>query len=169
MSGFRWAVRDVDRSFEELRKQLQAICDGDSFVKAGVVGEKASADHGGITDGDLAMVHEFGATIPHGAGTITIPERSFVRAAFDAGRAAYVAKLRAMLAEVYAGKVTIPEVLAALGEEMAADMRRVIDSHQLAPLAPETIERKGSDVPLVDTGRLREAITDDVVLSGRPK
>jgi hypothetical protein len=166
VSGFRWAVREVDRGLDGLRKQLQALRDGDSFVKAGVVGKKAQADHGGISDGDLAMVHEFGATIQRGESTIVIPERSFVRSTFDAHRADYIARLRAFIGEVYDGRTTLPRVLQQLGSDMARDMRRRIDAHELSPLAPSTIERKGSDTPLLDTGRLREAITDEVVVSG---
>jgi phage gpG-like protein len=166
VAAFRWALREVDHGLEQLRRQLQTIRDGDSFVKAGVVGEKASADHGGITDGDLAMVHEFGATIERGGETITIPERSFIRSSFDTGRAAYVEQLRRRIQDVYDGKGTIAQALAALGEAMSTDMRKRIDSGELPPIKPETAARKGSDQPLVDTGRLRDSIAQEVILSG---
>lgn len=167
MSTLGFVFKEVDRGFDNLRKQLEAIKDGDSYVRAGVVGEKAAEDHGGITDGDLAQVHEYGATVQRGGTTIVIPARPFIRTSFDNHRAEYVSLLRDRIGAVYGGEGTIPEALAELGRAMAADQRTTINQGEFAPLKESTVEKKGTSQPLIDTGQLLRALGFDVKLSGK--
>lgn len=136
------------------------------FGKAGVIGETASAHHGGakndaggtLTNADLALVHEFGSPA---AG---IPERSFIRAAFDANREKYLEDLRKMVQAIYDRKMTLEQALGLLSAEAASDIRELIRAGEGIPPpdAPATVAHKGSSRPLVDSGQLLGAISHAV-------
>ncbi len=101
----------------------------------------------------LGALHEFGAPA---AG---IPERSVIRATFDA-KQSELAALQAQLAgQIIAGKTTVERALGIMGLRFQSWCQQRITSGSLAPNAPRTIARKGSDRPLVDTGQLVQAIT----------
>jgi hypothetical protein len=116
-----------------------------------VLGEKAAADHGGLTVGDLAEIHEFG---------LGVPERSFLRAWFDANREKIQETLRSAHRQVLLGKLTPQKAGELIGMKFVGEIQTWIGSGKVKPpLAPSTIERKGSSVPLIDTGQLRAAIS----------
>ena len=48
--------------------------------------------------------------------------------------------------------------LSVLGMALVGDVQQRIRNRIPPPNAPYTIARKGSDVPLIDTGRLRQSI-----------
>ena len=62
--------------------------------------------------------------------------------------------------------MTLPRALGLLGARMSADMKMTIKNRIPPPLQPETIRRKGSDVPLIDTGQLINSITWAVLTKG---
>ena len=61
------AVTDKRKEWNRILKTFAGP--GDPAVKVGIQGAEASADHGGITNVGLAVVHEFGAEIAHPGGT----------------------------------------------------------------------------------------------------
>lgn len=103
-----------------------------------------------VTVGDVATWMEF--------GTRTVPARSFVRSWFDEQQAFITDTLRTQFAAVLAGKRTAEQAAerCALAFEGAVKVR--ISRRIPPPLAPATIARKGSSVPLIDTGQLRNAV-----------
>lgn len=99
---------------------------------------------------DIAERNEFGDG--------HVPERSFLRATVDANRDNYLREL-ADAEDAYIIDGVSPEhALDALGQSVVEDIQDRITAHIDPPNAPSTIERKGSDTPLVDTGRLFNAI-----------
>jgi hypothetical protein len=155
-----FTVRAVDRGWKKLRAIAKRIGEDDrTYVKVGVLGPRARAEHdGGISTVGLAIIHEF--------GTETIPERSFIRSTYDAHRAEYMAMLKKLVAAVVSTKpkMTEKEALGILGAKIASDMKAKITEGEgiPPPLSPETIRRKGSSRPLVDTGQLLNSITWEV-------
>jgi hypothetical protein len=166
--GADFEVIDDDKIWEALKAKL-----GDaygSFAKAGVVGDKATEPEAGSEFNvvDLAVVHEFGATIHHPgnnfivvngmarsvpAGTpgikgqtpphvIEIPERSFIRSTFDQLRAEYEDRMRDFAGWIYDGKVTAERALGLMGQLVAKDIRQQIRSDIRPPLAAGTMRRK---------------------------
>lgn len=138
---------------------------GDIEARIGVFGTA-----GGVpgdptfTYAELAYVNEFGS---QAAG---VPQRSFIRSAFDGQRAA-IEKLAAQAARaVVSGKVKAQAAVALLGEWGVAQVRAGMVRGIAPPLAPATLAKRkriqsgkrGRDVPLIDTGRLRQAVTYDV-------
>lgn len=49
------------------------------------------------------------------------------------------------------------------GEQAAADVRETIEAGDFAPLAPSTVQAKGSDTPLIDSRELVESIASRTV------
>lgn len=128
-------------------------------IKAGILelgGQQAgkrSADgdietSGDLTVAELATIHEFG---------LGAPERSFIRGFYDLT----VSDVRALLVQQFSRPGVDPLVAGQLcALKIEAAMKTFInDKVNLEPNTDETIKRKGSDVPLVDTGVLRSSIT----------
>lgn len=111
-------------------------------------GESHSEASGSMTVAELATIHEFG---------LGAPERSFIRGFYDLTEA----DVRALLVQQFSRPGVDPLVAGDLcALKIEAAMKTFInDKVNLEPNTDETIARKGSDVPLVDTGVLRSSIT----------
>lgn len=151
------AVKDIDKGFQHLVNRLQF--DGQE-VRVGITAASGSAAAQGedslknLTVLDIAEFHEF--------GTGTIPERSFIRAWFDENRDLVRKQITNILQAVVKGKYTRDQALNILGLTWAAGMQKRMADRIPPELSPATIKAKGSDVPLIDTGQLRSAITYSV-------
>lgn len=144
-------VRDNDaqwrKAFANL-KQLEKL-----EVASGILSKDGSEQHSpGITMVDLATVHEF--------GTKNIPERSFIRTGYDthenkiaieAGKAIDAALLDTNW-KAHLNRVGL------LNRQGIIDQFKQSGDPKWTKNAPSTIKRKGSDKPLIDTGRLRQSI-----------
>lgn len=142
------------KMWDQLRKKLPE----GAHVQVGVIGAAGSATtDSGITMIELAAIHEFGSPK---AG---IPERSFIRSTFE--RPEVLEQLNVMARGyarlVVADKITWDVALGRLGAWAAAEIKGAIKKKLTTgpALAPATIVRKGSSTPLIDTGRLINAIT----------
>ncbi len=145
------------KGLEKLKEVMTELASR-PYVKVGVVGSAAAAGHGGLTNAELAVVHEF--------GTEDIPARPFLRSTASAQRAAWEALMRKVLEKVATRKLPLEKGLALIGERAAADVRRTVTSGVPPPNAPSTIAAKGSSKPLVDTGQLLRSIAYEVVPEG---
>ncbi len=154
---------DRDLGWNEILKVAAEI--KQSKVRVGVIGERAEAKEEGspLTVGEIAAVLEYGTEDGH------IPARPFVRGTFDAERENLVALGRKLIRGALDGKITVEKGLNIIGSTLAnAIKRRITDGSGVPPPnAPSTIAAKGSDRPLVDTGRLLGAITWSVVMGGK--
>lgn len=122
-------------------------------VTAGILEREGSAAHPdakGLTIAALAEIHEFG---------LGVPERSFIRAWFDQHQPEIVAVLKGRLAEAARGRISYDDAINQFALWVQGSIQRRIRDGIPPPLAPETIRRKGSSVPLIDTGVLRSSIT----------
>lgn len=158
-------IIDKDRGWGALKSEL-ATAHGGVYGKAGVIGEKAAEQHPGengesLNNAELALIHEFG---------LGVPERSFIRAAFDGNVEKYSDHLRQFVAAVYDRKLSIERMLGLLAQEVASDIRKLIleGDGVPPPNAHATIEQKGSSRPLVASGQMKNAITGAVV-HGKPE
>lgn len=194
--GIKYAVKEIDRGWKALRKTFQAIGERDSYVKVGVLAGTPEGDQqrkGGMTNVELAMLHEFGSSDG------SIPERSFIRSTYEENKARYKAELKILLRKLYEGRLDVRNVLGILGSRMANDMKRKITSGEIKPPnTPSVIARKSRLVkrrklrfdesrsvrrfrdrrgrfatagrvrPLIDTGQLVKAIDYQVVMVSSP-
>lgn len=144
-----------DNGANELLKRLRDGAAHPRTVKVGVLSDQPKEEHGGSTGAmsliEVAAVHEF--------GTDTVPQRSFIRATVDEHRAEIDALEKHLAAQVLAGEITEEKALNLLGAKVAAWMQARIAQGIPPELKPETIARKGSSKPLVDTGQLRSSVT----------
>ncbi len=153
-------VQDIDRGWRRIVRRMARV--GTKGVTIGVHADDEGRQTGrgdtSINNVGLAVVHEFGATIRTGTATIRIPERSFLRAAFDENRSKYLRMLRLLTRRVAGGQLTVDQMLGQIGEVAKADVERLIAAGVPPDIKESTKRRKGSSVPLIDTGQLRQAI-----------
>lgn len=123
----------------------------------GMGGRPAAANPPSLAD--VGAFHEF--------GTKHIPARPWLTLGVAA---AEPEKLMAQATEdVMSGKRTAEQALERMGLGAQGAIQKTITKGIDPPLAASTVEAKGSSKQLIDTGRLRGAITYDVILGNLPK
>lgn len=121
-------------------------------LTVGVHGPEGAAAHGeGLTVVQLATIHEFG--LGHN------PPRSFIRSWFEENQAANTDNLRKIGAAVLEGKFTADQGLERAGVLFVAQIQSRMAAGIPPPLSKKYADRKGSTVPLIDTGQLKSSIT----------
>lgn len=166
-------VVEKDTGWEAFQALVRDIQRSGAHVKVGVlegVGTGSDKREGGVTNAELAAIHEFGTADGH------IPERSFLRSTFNLNMPAYLQNLRTLLTKVLAGEITVEKVFNVMGARISTDVKKYITTGAGVPPpnAPSTLARKiakgawnkrgtlktnFSPRPLVDTGRLLVSIT----------
>lgn len=165
-------VFDRDKGWDGLVLAFKSLGGGQEAV-AGIQGREAQKESDGVKNVDKAVWNEF--------GTITAPERSFIRATVDRERRKYADLVqRAVKKGLDGGNIKI--AMGRLAQLMASDMRKTIDQTiGLEPLAFSTIRARsrkrnrgalgslgaalqfaaggGGEKPLDDTGQMKRAIT----------
>lgn len=142
-------VRVIDRGAKALIRRLSQRA---RDLKVGVVGPSARALHAGSSE-TVAMVaarHELG---------LGVPRRSFVRDTVNMERREIEAELRAIARKVFKSGLSIERGLSLLGASVVKRIRRRIQSGITPPLAPSTVQQKGSNTPLIESGQLLNSIT----------
>lgn len=123
-----------------------------------VVGVPAATDgvrKDGLSNATIAAAHEFG--VPG-----HIPERSFLRSTLGENKDK-AAKLlvRELKGDISQGDFS-GRAFAIVGEKLSGEVKRKIQSGIEPALDPETVKRKGSSKPLIDSGNLLQSITYEV-------
>lgn len=89
---------------------------------------------------------------------VVIPERSFVRSTYDENLSKWTELCFKKVTDIVTGDGTADEVGQALGKRMQKDIRTKIKQMKTPHNSPLTVARKGHDNPLIDTGKLVEAV-----------
>lgn len=144
-------VTDKDLGWKRVLKQAAIK----RHVEVGVRGEDDPRFEGEIGNVELAAIHEFG--LGHQ------DERSFIRDPIDANLPKYRLLTKRLGQRVYTLKMSLVQALNVLGLKAQSDMRRAIRAGIPPELSDETIDRKGSSKPLIDTGQLVSSLTYKVV------
>lgn len=165
MKGFK--IRDIDKGWKNIVRAAKAQAIQNIGVKVGVMGGD-SREGEAVTNAEIAMVHEYGSP------SQGIPERSFLRASIDLNREKYRAYLRkaigALLEAAKKGPIDTRGIFERLGLMAAADVKALMRLEGFfTPLKPETIARKGSSKPLIDTGQLLNSVTYELEYGPRKK
>lgn len=129
----------------------QALSQGLPQLDIGVLGSDASKQHGKATVGEIATFQEF--------GTKTIPPRPFISGWFQSGNLELVEAAKALAKKVASGDLTPEEFIELVGAKAVGEIQKYIANRVPPPLSPKTVARKGSSVPLIDTGVLRSSIS----------
>ena len=91
--------------------------------------------------------------------SVTIPERSFLRKSHDENGEDVLKSCERALGQVLGGQMSMEQYLKMLGEQYQGMVQDYIRDLRDPPNSPITVENKGSDNPLVDTGNLIESIS----------
>lgn len=138
-------TRDTDLGMKRILKELQDAIDTEI-----VIGVQEGSMNGKDDIAVYAMANEFGDD--------KIPERSFMRSAWDESLVAIRAKLDANIEMMKIGKYTLFQALSLVGLFVETKIKEKISSNIPPPNAEVTIKRKKSDRTLIDTGAMRQAI-----------
>lgn len=144
------SVKDVDKGVKAL---LARLADANGSITVGVHADSGN-EPGGSSTVDVASYQEF--------GTDTIPARSFLRAWFDGNGPKIRDTLRRAGNAVVAGRLTPKQALGQAGDIFVGEIQKRIVGGIAPDLKDNTIRRKGSNTPLVDTGHLKSSITRKV-------
>lgn len=141
-----------DRGLAAFKKALR-----DADAEAVAVGIHADAGvhaDSGLTMAELGAIHEFGLG--------NVPERSFLRA-WGESRGKALLTERADLIESNTKAGNPRRALEQIGLLAVGEIQQRISAGIPPANTAETIARKGSSIPLIDTGALRQSITHKVV------
>lgn len=138
-----------------------------SVVKVGVLAGKLDRGEGEeFNNADIGAVHELGSK--EGG----IPQRSFLEMPMIKQLPADVKKIKA---EKFAkliieqGMETALKTLGVIGEQVVDKAFESRGFGTWEPNSEATIQQKGSDMPLIDTAKLRRSITSKVQMKGKQK
>ena len=174
----RFKLQTSGKGLAVLKANLRQLRDGAIHVRTGFLGQERDRPEGGaLTMPELAATHEFGAP------EVGIPERPFVRPAFDKHREDYARLLEKAVVAMLDGRVSLPQGLGLAGTRMANDIKNFVTqgAEVPPPNAPSTLARKeakgrrgkdgkptGEVRTLVDTGRMVDSVSW-AVEQGPPK
>lgn len=155
MAGLRVSYNKLPQLTQHLAKL------GDKHLHVGVFDtDKRPGED--ISNSELAIIHTY--------GTETLPARPFLQPAMRKHAQQYAIALQALVAKaikeaVKTGKEpNATDIFQPLKLRVVADVKQFIrDNLVKPPDQPETIERKGSDITLIDSGRLVKSITGRVL------
>ena len=144
-------VIDKDLGWKNIRANFNKM--NGRTIKAGVL-EGAGSYAKGQTIAEVATYNEY--------GTRRIPSRPFLAIATDEHKG-WNAEVKVSISNALTPKGSVSDSLNKIGKQMKTDIKNVIgDKGKLARNAPATIARKGHDLPLIDTGKLKDTIDYEV-------
>lgn len=91
-------------------------------------------------------------------GNAHTPARPFLRKSVDENETLINNFCRQQLRELTEGRISSQSVLNRIGAMQVGLVQDKITDGDYAPNAQSTIQRKGSDKPLIDTGRMRQSV-----------
>lgn len=116
-----------------------------------------------VTPKMRAYLHSQGLHLKASTKQINIPERSFIRSGFDEQKDRYETRAAKMLDKVLHLEMPVDTFFKVLGEYITGQLQEYLTDTRTPPNHPFTAAQKGSTNPLIDSGRMRQAITHRVV------
>ncbi len=147
-------VKDTDHGYKGLLNRVYGTATPPT-IKVGILARDGDAEYDdGVSVLEVAVWNEF--------GTDRIPERSFIRAWFDENRDRCRTAMRKMLEAVVTGKYTREQAVELVAQRFVGEIQKRMSRGIPPANVQSTIEAKGSDKPLINTGQLRSAISYEV-------
>lgn len=146
-------VKESGDGMADIKKALAFFKENQCLV--GIPQEKGPRIKGEITNVELAFIHSFGSPKRN------IPARPFIEPAIAQPdvKQKIAERMKAAALQAIDGNtgaaLTEMDKAGQYGENAVKDY---IGSSNLTPNSPETIRRKGSNAPLIDTGSLRSSV-----------
>lgn len=156
-------IPEVVAKVEEFNGQKMHV----GVLEEGKMGMIASVQEYGIkitvTPKMRAFLAHKGLYLKKSTTQITIPERSFIRAGWDANENDFLDQAEQYIKDAVVGGVSVSAVIDAMGQEARDYIREFARDLRNPANHPFTIDQKGSTNPLVDTGGLIGAITYEII------
>lgn len=168
----------IDMGWEHYIKELDDKLD---YVDVGIVSSKEEYVQGNFTMAQLATVQEFGTEITvtdkmrmylrangmpikNDTKTITIPSRPFMRQTFDERESELAELADSLEKRILTNKSTKHDALKRLGQTHRQQIQsHMKESDNFEPNHPFTLkQKKPKTKPLINTGRMRQAIDFEV-------
>lgn len=112
-----------------------------------------------VTDKMRAYLHYHGLHLKDSTKVVKIPERSFIRAGFDANKDYINDLAQQLLPQVLQLRMSVDQFYGIMGNAIVGRLHRFLVNLREPINHPYTIKQKGSSNPLIDTGRLNQSIT----------
>lgn len=155
-------IKDESR-VDELLQILDTLAR--AKIEIGIIGEDRHNDKSDITVLAIARIHEFGVTVTDKNGrNMNIPQRSFIRGTVDNRQPDINEQVEKILVQIVERDIPVMAGLEALGLMLEGITKDYLTDLKIPELKAETIRRKGSSNPLIDSGKLRDSITHRVVV-----
>lgn len=133
--------QQVEQAMKDLAKRLER----EQRVLVGVP-KGAGEYEDGLTIATVAAANNFGSADGH------IPARPFLAPGVERGAPQYMRLVELMIPQVLTGDMQMRTLLDQLGELAEGNVKQQILDTYTPPNAQSTIDKKGSDHPLIDTG-----------------
>lgn len=122
-------------------------------VKVGFPEKTGGRSGDELNNPTLAYIHEYGAP------EANIPERPFLVSGVESSLPTVTKIMKEGAKAALAGRNTAGQTLNTVGLVAQGAVQKKIVDGPFIPNAPGTVQRKGSDRPLIDTGALRQAVS----------
>lgn len=141
-------VPNLQSALDQLRKEL-AQYRGNSHVTVGIHEVALQPESGDLTMAQLGAVQHFGTEDGR------IPARPWLDIGVESGTQEILDTIRSGASR----GLPLDAVLEQVGVVAVGAVQEYMTDLKTPPNAPSTIERKGSDNPLIDTGAMRAAVS----------
>lgn len=153
----RPVVVDTDLGYNSIMKEIESM--SETFLLIGIQESAKTTSQSkngrrqkpGDSVATYAAKNEF--------GTREIPQRSFMRTAFDENINSIENAVEIQYGKVIDGTISLNEALGVLGLGISDLIKKKIRSIHFPPNSKSTIERKGSSKPLIDFGQMIASVT----------
>lgn len=118
----------------------------------------------------IALWMEYG-TDPETSNNGGMPARPAIGTTFERHSAEFNKACKKLLSDIIDGRADLDTAVTELGDKALEKLRATIDDAKAwaEPLAESTVQKKGHDVPWLDTGTLREQCSWALRLDGKIK
>ncbi len=120
--------------------------------------QAGEAEHEGVDLCEIAAFNEL--------GTAHIPSRPFLRNSVDGHMDEISSYIGEWCKKIACGEMEAHELMTNIGMLQKGLIQEEIVKGSFEPNKPVTIQKKGSDTPLIDTGTMRESVNYQIVQRG---
>lgn len=138
-----------------IKKLLDSVSK-DGFVKVGILSGTGKHENSDLTVAEIGFTHEF--------GELFFPERSFIRSTIQDKSREIKSVSSSEMKKILDGKSNTKKGLGILGAFTAGLIQEKFTVNDWQPNSLSTQKKKGSSMPLIDTGQLRSSISYRVMI-----
>jgi hypothetical protein len=143
---------DFQRAVDTLKTELKKFRGG-KYALVGIHEDAGKVEGEQMTEAELGALQHFGTD-----GSPKIPARPWLDVGVESGTVDVIDYVRDQIGQ----GANLDTVIEGVGILAAGATQQYITDLKTPPNAPYTIAKKGSDNPLIDTGRMRASVTSTV-------